>query len=259
MGRGLLENRVALVTGAGSGIGRGIAREYAREGAVVVLLDRDEKSVVQTAAMIKEETGEAYAYSLDVTDYDRYRDVVGDIVHRFGHIHILVNNAAVVYYGTILDNMLDAWRATLQVNLEAVYMGSTLVAPSMVEQQFGRIINLSSIQALATTGEVGPYVAAKAGIVGLTRSMAIELAPYNIAVNAIAPGFIRTAMSIVNGVDETTTENFQDLYVRRRKIPMARPGEPEDVAGTAVFLASDYCRYMTGQLLIVDGGLTSTF
>jgi NAD(P)-dependent dehydrogenase (short-subunit alcohol dehydrogenase family) len=174
-------------------------------------------------------------------------------------VDILVNNAAISLHGTILEDTLREWRRTLQVNLEAVYMGSKLVAPYMVNQAFGRIVSISSIQSFVTDGGVGAYAAAKAGIVALTKSMAVELAPHNITVNAIAPGFVRTPMSMVDGVDETATEEFQNLYIRRRKIPMARAGLPEDMAGSAIFLASDYCRYMTGQLLVVDGGLTSTF
>jgi 3-oxoacyl-[acyl-carrier protein] reductase len=259
MGRGLLEQRVAIVTGAASGIGRAIAREYAAEGASVALVDRNRDDVTRAAADIAAARGGGHAYVLDVTDYDGYREVIADVVQRFGRIDVLVNNAAVSLPGTILEGTLEQWRTTFQVNLEAVYMGSKLVLPSMIQQTSGRIVNIASIQAFVTDGGVGPYAAAKSGIVALTKSMAVELAPYNIAVNAIGPGFVRTAMSVVGGVDETTTEQFRDHYIRRRKIPMARVGMPEDIAGTAVFLASDYCRYLTGQLLVVDGGLTSTF
>jgi len=133
------------------------------------------------------------------------------------------------------------------------------VAPHMVEQRFGRIVNIASIQGFLSSGGTGAYNAAKGGVIALTKSLAVELAPYDVAVNAIAPGFMRTPMSVIDGVDETTTEEFQTWYVRKRHVPMARTGYPEDVAGTAVFLASDYCRYLTGQVLVVDGGLTSTF
>jgi NAD(P)-dependent dehydrogenase (short-subunit alcohol dehydrogenase family) len=259
MGRGLLQDRIALVTGAGSGIGREVARTYADEGASVVLLDRNGEGASQVADEISAAGGTADAFSLDITDYDRYNQAVNDSVEKYGRIDVLVNNAAISIPGTILEGTLDQWRTTLQVNLEAVYVGSKLVLPSMVALRRGRIITISSIQAFVTDGGVGAYTASKGGIVALTKSMAVELAPYNIAVNAIAPGFIRTRMSVVGGIDETTTEEFQDLYIRRRKIPMARAGIPDDIAGTAVFLASDYCRYMTGQVLVVDGGLTSTF
>ncbi len=138
-------------------------------------------------------------------------------------------------------------------------MGSKLVAPHMVSQNDGRIIHVASIQGFASSGECGAYNAAKGGIIAYTKSMAVELGRHNILVNAVAPGFMVTPMSVVNGVDETTTPDFIEWYVDRRKIPMGRSGLPEDVSGTVVFLASGYCRYMTGQLLVVDGGLMSTF
>jgi NAD(P)-dependent dehydrogenase (short-subunit alcohol dehydrogenase family) len=129
----------------------------------------------------------------------------------------------------------------------------------MVKQKFGRIINITSIQGFTSSGTCGAYNATKGGIIAFTKSLAVELAPYNIAANAVAPGFMHTPMSIVDGVDETTTDMFLTWYVEKRHVPMARGCEPEEVAGTVVFLASDYCRYMTGQVLVVDGGLTSTF
>jgi 3-oxoacyl-[acyl-carrier protein] reductase len=129
----------------------------------------------------------------------------------------------------------------------------------MVRQRFGRIINIASIQGFASSGQCGAYNAAKGGVIAFTKSLAVELAPHNIAVNAVAPGFMQTPMSIVNGVYESEMPDFVDWYVGKRHIPMARTGYPEDVSGTVVFLASEYCRYMTGNVLVVDGGLTSTF
>jgi NAD(P)-dependent dehydrogenase (short-subunit alcohol dehydrogenase family) len=196
---------------------------------------------------------------LDITDYEAYGAAVNDVVAHRGRIDILVNNAAIALYGTILEDTLENWRKQVTVNLEAVYMGSKLVAPHMVKQRFGRIISTTSIQGFASSGSCGAYNAAKGGVIAFTKSMAVELAPYNIAVNAVAPGFMRTPMSVVDGVEESETPDFQEWYVRRRHIPMARSGVPEDDAGAFVFLASDYCRYMTGQVLVVDGGLTSTF
>lgn len=261
MGKGLLEGRVALVTGASQGIGEGIAREYAAEGATVALIARNEENLCRIAAEIEAAGGRAGVYAFDITDYDRYRAAVDDILKRWGHIDILVNNAAVVWYGTILEeaDSIEHWRRTMAVNLEATWYGSKLVAPHMAKQQWGRIISISSIQAMTPSGGCGAYCATKGGIISITRSMAVELAPYNILCNVIAPGFVRTPMSIIDGVDETTTDWFLNYYVGMRKIPLARAGLPEDVAGTAVFLASDYCRYLTGQVIVVDGGLSSTF
>jgi 3-oxoacyl-[acyl-carrier protein] reductase len=259
MGRGLLKDRVALVTGAGQGLGRAVAREFADEGASVAIVDINLSTLLETEQELAAKGFPVKGYQLDVTDYDKYAQVIADVVERWGHLDILVNNAAIAVYATILEDKLDDWRKQIQVNLEAYYMGSKLVAPYMVKQKSGRIINVTSIQGFLSSGTCGAYNAAKGGIIALTKSMAVELAPYNIAVNAVAPGFMRTPMSFIDGVDETTTEPFLKWYVEMRHVPMARSGVPEDDAGAAVFLASDYCRYMTGQVLVVDGGLTSTF
>ena len=258
MGRGLLNDRVAIITGAGQGLGAAIAGEFADEGATVTLLDVNDAALAGTASEIEAKGGHVLTYALDVTDYDAFRRVIAEVVDKESRIDILVNNAAIVRYGTILEDTLENWRAQITVNLEAVYMGTKMTVPYMVEQRSGRIISISSVQGLASTGESEAYNAAKGAIIAFTKSLAVELAPFNILANAIAPGFIRTPMSIVDGVDETETNEFQTWYVGRRKIPLARPGVPTDVAGTAIFLASDYCRYMTGQVLVVDGGLMST-
>ncbi len=257
---GLLEGKVCLVTGAGQGLGRSISLEMAAEGATAILLERNEKTVAAVAAEIRETGGAAYPYALDVSDYDRYGHVVGDVMSKHGRIDALVNNAAInPPTRTILNDTLDNWRRTITINLEAVYMGSKLVAPHMVAQGGGRIIHIASIQGFASSGDCGSYNAAKGGIIAYTKSMAVELGRHNILVNAVAPGFMLTPMSIVNGADETESPEFIEWYVDRRKIPLGRTGYPEDVSGTVVFLASNYCRYMTGQLLVVDGGLMSTF
>ena len=257
---GLLKDKVCLVSGGGQGLGRSVSLEMAAEGAIVVLLERNAGTANSVAAEITGNGGEAYPYIFDITDYGRYGEAVADVVTKLGRIDVLVNNAAINPPAhTILEDTLEDWRRSIAINLEAVYMGSKLVAPHMVKQGDGRIIHIASIQGFASSGETGSYNAAKGGIIAYTKSMAVELGRYNILVNAVAPGFMVTPMSVVNGVDETTTPDFINWYVTRRKIPLGRSGLPEDVAGTVVFLASNYCRYMTGQLLVVDGGLMSTF
>lgn len=259
MGRDLLKDKVAVITGAGQGLGRAVAREFADEGASVALIEINAATAQEAEVELTDKGYAAKAYPLDVTDYPAYGKALADVVARWGHVDILVNNAAIAIYGTILEDRLEDWRKQVTVNLEAYYMGSKLIAPYMVQQKSGRIINITSIQGFVSSGMCGAYNAAKGGIIALTKSMAVELAPYNIVVNAVAPGFMRTPMSIIDGVDETTTEAFLKYYVEMRHVPMARTGYPEDVSGAVVFLASDYCRYMTGQVLVVDGGLTSTF
>jgi NAD(P)-dependent dehydrogenase (short-subunit alcohol dehydrogenase family) len=257
---GLLTDQVCIVSGAGQGLGRTIALEMVSEGAKVALLERNPDTVQKVAAEINDKGGRAEAYVLDITDYDAYAAAVADALKKFGRIDALVNNAAInPATRTILEDKLEDWRRTIEINLEAVYMGSKLVAPHMVQKGGGRIIHIASIQGFASSGGVGSYNAAKGGIIALTKSMAVELGPHNILVNAVAPGFMLTPMSIVDGVNETETPEFIEWYVQKGKIPLRRTGYPEDVSGTVIFLASSYCRYMTGQLLVVDGGLMSTF
>jgi len=256
----LLAGQVCIVSGAGQGLGRTVALEMVSEGARVVLLERNPATLRAVAAEIAAAGGVARPFELDVTDYDSYRTAIQGVIKEFGKIDVLVNNAAINPPArTILQDTLEDWRRTIAINLESVYMGSKLVAPYMVERKTGRIIHIASIQGFASSGEVGAYNAAKGGVITLTKSMAVELGPYNILVNAVAPGFMSTPMSVINGVNETETPEFIEWYVKKGKIPLRRTGYPEDVSGTVIFLASQYCRYMTGQLLVVDGGLMSTF
>lgn len=260
LGKQLVANQVCMITGAGQGLGAALALELAAEGAQVILLDRNPDTLAATEAAIAAASGHAVSHQLELTDYARFADVVATVISSHGRIDVLVNNAAINPPTlSILDDTLENWRRTIAVNLEAVYIGSKLVAPYMVAAGSGRIIHIASVQGYVSSGKCGSYNAAKGGIIALTKSMAVELGPHNILVNAVAPGFMITPMSVVNGIDETDTPEFRDWYVARGRIPLRRAAMPQEVAGTVVFLASSYCRYMTGQLLVVDGGLTSTF
>jgi NAD(P)-dependent dehydrogenase (short-subunit alcohol dehydrogenase family) len=256
---GVLHDRVAFITGAGQGLGKAIALEFAQEGAKVALVERNPRTLEETLAEIREAGGKAEGYNLDITDYPAYEEAMGNVVKQFGRLDVLVNNAAIATYNKIMDMTLEQWRETITVNLEAVFMGSKFATQHMIPRKSGRIISITSIQGFVASGDCGHYNAAKGGIIALTRSMAVELAPYNILVNCVAPGFMRTPMSVIDGVDETTAPEFTEWYVKRRKVPLGRTGYPEDVSGAVVFLASDYCRYLTGQMIVIDGGLTSTF
>ncbi len=253
-----LKGRVALVTGAAQGIGAAIARQFAKEGATVAAIDR-KGEVEQVCREIEAGGGKARPYLFDITNHEAYRNCVEDVAARQTRIDILVNDAAIVFYCDIFQSTLEQWRQTQAVNLEAIYWGSKLVAAHMAKRGWGRIVSIASTQAIATEAKVGAYTAAKGAIISFTKSLAVELAPYGILANAIAPGCIHTPMSIIDGVDETQTEFFKEWYVNKRKIPLARPGEPEEIARVAVFLASDDCSYVTGHTLVADGGLTITF
>lgn len=256
---GLLRGLSCIVTGAGQGLGQAIAAEMAAEGAHVTLLDRNRETVAAAAEAIRADSHSAEGHALDVTDAETYAALVSDVAARNG-IDVLVNNAGINPPArSILDDTQADWDRTLAVNLEAVWRGSKLVAPHMVQRGSGRIIHIASIQGFVSSGNCGAYNAAKAGVIGLTTSMAVELAPHGILVNAVAPGFLRTPMSVVDGVDETETRDFRAWYIDRGRIPLRRAGEPRDVSGTVVFLASSLCRWMTGQVLTVDGGMTATF
>jgi len=260
LGKQLVANQVCVITGAGQGLGAALAQELAAEGAQVILLDRNPDTLAATEAAIGAAGGQAVSHQLELTDYARFADVVASVISSHGRIDVLVNNAAINPPTlSIMDDTLENWRRTIAVNLEAVFIGSKLVAPHMVAAGSGRIIHIASVQGYVSSGNCGSYNAAKGGIIALTKSMAVELGPHNILVNAVAPGFMITPMSVVNGIDETDTPEFRDWYVARGRIPLRRVALPQEVAGTVVFLASGYCRYMTGQVLVVDGGLTSTF
>ena len=256
---GLLDGKVAIITGAGQGLGLAVAREFAAEGAALALLERNAGTLEAARAEIEAGGGAALAWQLDVSDPEAYAAAVDAVLAWRGHIDVLVNNAAFAHQASLLESTLEDWRRQIAVDLEAVYMGAKLVAPHMVARRSGRIISVASVQAFAVTPGLGAYNAAKGGVISWTKSAAIDLGPYGILVNAVAPGFMRTPATFVDGAPQSEQAWFQDFYVERGKVPLRREGLPEDVSGAVVFLASDYCRYLTGQVLVVDGGLTSTF
>lgn len=249
------EQRVAIVTGASSGIGQAAAERLARDGVTVVAIARRRDRLEELQAR----TPNIEPAPCDVTDHAALERIVDQTVLKFGRIDVLVNNAGFSYYERLVDSTLDHWRKTQAVNLEAMFVLAKLAVPHMIARRYGRIVNVSSVQALASEPAVGAYAASKGAINAWSRSLAVDLAEYGILVNVVAPGCIRTEMSVIDGVDETITELFQEWYVGRRKIPLARPGHSEEVANVIAFLSGDQCSYVTGHTLVVDGGLTITF
>lgn len=242
---GLLEGRIALVTGAGSGIGEGIARGMAKEGAHLVAVDIDAGAAERTARAIG---GGARSFSCDVGD-PRQCDALAALVRReLGAISVLVNNAGIIRRGTVSDpNARADWAATLRVNLDGPYLMATAFLDQLKESK-GAIVNIGSIQSFVALPNSAAYTTSKGGVRALTKALAIELSPLGIRVNAIGPGLIATPLNAKARENPAYMKNFEG------RIPLGRIGTPEDIAPVAVFLASDMARYVTGVTLPVDGG-----
>jgi len=252
-----LARKSAIITGAGSGIGRATARLFASEGARVALFDRNPESVRAVERDLHGSFG-AQAWEVDVADGAKLEGAVAEVAERFGRVDILVSNAATYVVRSFDEMTEDEWRKILDTNLTAYFVGARAAAREMRKVGGGSVVNTCSVHRLISEPNSGAYAASKGGVAQLTRNLAIELAPDDIVVNSISPGFIRTPMSIVNGVDETTTERFRNYYVDSGRIPLRRAGLPEEIAAAALFLASRECGYLTGADLVVDGGLTIT-
>ena len=243
----MLERKTALVTGSAQGIGREIALRFAREGADIALLDRDADSLEKTRAEAEALGRRAFALATDVSQTGAAQDAVNKIVDSMTRIDILVNNAGITK-DTFLLRMSEAdWDAVIAVNLKGVFNVTRAVARAMLKQRAGRIINIASIIGLIGNAGQANYAASKAGIIGFTKSVAKEFASRGITANAIAPGFIETRMTGVLS-DEVKGRMLG-------MIPLGRFGSPADVAGIALFLASDLAGYVTGQTIVVDGGM----
>ncbi len=242
----ILEDRVAIVTGSGQGIGRAIALTLAQKGARVVVSDVSEETAAETARQIEATGQETRAVRTDVSDPDEVLRLVEVTMEEFGRVDILVNNAGIARSATLLKLNEEAWDEVLDVNLKGVFRTTRAVARQMIPEQYGRIINISSIY--GRTGTIGDsnYAASKAGMIGFTKSAARELARHNITVNAILPGMIDTPL----------LRGIPDKYLQPmiEEIPLQRVGTPEDIAYVAAFLASDEASYITGATIEVTGG-----
>lgn len=243
----LLNGKVALVTGASQGIGRAIAVALAASGARVALAARNEQKLAEAAGEIQSAGGEAFSVKMDVAEPDQIKAGFQQVLANFGRLDILVNNAAITRDGLALRMKLEDWDSVLRTNLTAAHLCTQQALSSMMKQRWGRIINITSV--VAETGNAGQanYVSAKAGLIGLTRAIAVEMASRNITVNAVAPGFIATPMT-----DRLPEKVKEEMKVR---IPLGRFGTENDVAAAIVFLASEEAGYITGHVLDVNGGM----
>jgi 3-oxoacyl-[acyl-carrier protein] reductase len=243
-----LEGKAALVTGASRGIGREIALELARQGAnVAVNFSGSEAKANEVVDEIKGLGREAFAVKCDVSNSGEVAEMVKGTIDRFGKLDILVNNAGITRDNLLMRMKEEEWDDVININLKGVFLCTKAVTRQMMKQRVGRIINIASIVGVSGNPGQANYVAAKAGVIGLTKTTAKELASRNITVNAIAPGFITTDM---------TEKLPEDVKIEMLKlIPLARLGEPKDIAKITAFLASDDSAYMTGQTLHIDGGM----
>ena len=244
----LLENKVALITGAARGIGKQIALAFAKEGCNIAFTDLElNEACIETGNELKALGVKVQAYASDASDFDAAHAVVDEVVKDFGRLDIMVNNAGITR-DTLLMRMTEAqWDQVIQVNLKSAFNFTHAVTPVMMRQRSGSIISLSSVVGINGNAGQANYAASKAGIIALTKSVAKELGSRGIRANAIAPGFILTDMT--KALSEETLKQFVSM------IPMRRGGEPEEVAKVALFLASDLSSYVSGQVIQVNGAM----
>lgn len=242
-----LTGRVALVTGASQGIGRACALALAQAGATVALAARNEEKLTEVAAEIEQAGGTAYPFPLDLADETSIKSCVKAVTTHCGKLEILVNNAGITRDVLALRMKRNDWDDVLLTNLTGAFLMAQAAMSPMLKARWGRVINITSV--VGETGQAGQsnYAAAKAGLIGLTKSLARELASRAITVNAVAPGYIETSMTAVLTEDQKKAMTTQ--------IPLARPGTPEDIAHAVTFLASDAAAYITGHTLDVNGGM----
>ena len=242
-----LSNKVVVVTGASRGIGKSIAKSYARSKAHVVCVSRTEKALTAVVEEIKKENGSASVSTCDVSDPETLNNLVKDTDTIHGSVDILINNAGITRDSLIMRMSEDDWNMVIDTNLKGAFNGIKAVTRIMMKQRFGRIINISSVVGLVGNAGQANYASAKAGLIGLTKATAKELASRNVTVNCIAPGYIATDMT--NQMDDQTKDSLIS------QIPLGHIGSPDDIAATALFLASDEAGYITGQTITVDGGM----
>lgn len=244
----MLRNTNALITGAARGLGAEIAREFVRQGAAVLLIDREETALQEIATELKKAGGKVEIASGDVTQEDFCARSVAQGIQSLGSITALINNAGVTRDASLAKMTREQWDQVMAVNLTAVFLMGQIVGRHMMEKKSGSIINISSVARRGNFGQTN-YSASKAGVDAMAKTWAVELARFGIRANAIAPGFIATAMT------EKVPQEIRDKIVGR--IPLRRMGAPSDIAHLAAFLASDAAAYITGQCITVDGGLTT--
>jgi NAD(P)-dependent dehydrogenase (short-subunit alcohol dehydrogenase family) len=256
-----LKGRRAVVTGSARGIGFAVARRLLLEGAQVVLADIDQPALTVAAEKLRGENLQGIlTRQCDITDPEGLGRLTRAVHAELAGLDILVNNAAILD-GSSLESLTASRAAEVwQVNAWGAIACVRGLLPLLEKSGSARVVNIASVNGLRGTTTSLAYNSAKAALISITRCLAVDLAPRGVLVNAVAPGFVDTRMSkLPDGSSEYDTELFRDVYIRHRRIPLGRPGQPEDIAGPVAFLCSDDARYITGQVLVVDGGLLATF
>jgi len=248
------ENQVAIVTGAAKGIGWGIAKVFSEKGAKVVVVDWDEENGEKMAEELRQKSGQAIFIKCDVSNEEQVKAMIDKTIETFGQIDVLVNNAGIGVYKTVLDATSEDWDRCQAVNLKGVFLCSKYAIPHMQKIGKGAIVNISSVHSHATVNGVAPYAASKGGITALTRNMAIDYGPA-IRVNSIAPGWVLTPL--IQGIFDSYDDSAEQQRIVEKRQVMKRIGIPEDIGYAAAFLASDEASFITGAQLFVDGGLTA--
>lgn len=243
----VIEPRIAIVTGASRGIGRAIAVRLGADGRVVVLVSRSADTLEEVRLEIEEAGGAAEARPCDIADSDALAGLVEDVANTHGRLDILVNNAGITRDGLLLRMSDEDFDRVIQVNLRSAFVACRAAARPMMRGRFGRIINISSVTGIVGNPGQANYAAAKAGLIGLTKSLAKELGSKGITANVVAPGFVETSMV------EAMTPQLREQVTRA--LPVRRFGQPEEIAHAVSFIASDLSGYLTGQVLIIDGGM----
>ena len=255
-----LLNKKTIVTGGARGIGAGIVKRLYSEGAEIVIADILEKEAKELIKILDPEMKKITFHKIDLSNEDNIISMFEFIKNKWSKLDILINNAGIEDGFLLSDQSYEKYKKVMQINMDAPFLCSKYALPLFEDNNGGKIIMITSIQGIRGYKGNISYNTAKGGLVNMTRVLAVELAEKNILVNSVAPGFINTPMAIMkDGRHESDTDWFKDVYLKHEKLPLKRYGQPDDIAGAVYFFCSDDSKYVTGQTLLVDGGVSSTF
>ena len=255
-----LIDKKAIITGGAQGIGAGIVKRLYEEGVEIIIADLKKDLAERVINELDGNKGQITFFEVDVSNEEQIKNLYNFTKTKWNKLDILVNNAGIEDGYLIKDQTYEKYKKTININMNASFLTSKYALPFFEKAGGGRIVNITSIQGIKGYKGAIAYNTAKGGLINMTRVLAVELAEKNILVNSVAPGFIKTPMAIMkDGVFEGDTDWFQDVYMKYEKLPIGRYGDPDDIAGAVYFFCSEDSKYVTGQTLLVDGGISSTF